>query len=110
MYFPISNFSEFKIIAENEQAALFYFSHEDCNVCKVLKPKIEELIETFFPKIKLYFIDTKLYPEVAAQNSIFVNPTILIYFDKNEFIRKSRNFGIEELKLQIERLYNLVFF
>ena len=35
-------------IIENDEAALFYFSTPTCNVCKVLKPKVKELIEEDF--------------------------------------------------------------
>lgn len=79
------------------------------HVCKVLKPKIENLVVNNFPKMKLYYIDNKLHPEIAAQNSIFTNPTILVYFDKKEYFRRSRNVGIEELKDLIERPYNMLF-
>lgn len=97
-----------KIIA-NSQGILVYFSHEKCNVCKVLKPKIHNLLQTNFPKIEMFYSDTVLYPEVAAQNSIFTVPTILVFFNGKEFLRKSRNVGIEELRKEIERPYKLMF-
>lgn len=109
MFVQISSLQEFTERTSLDLASLFYFSHEDCNVCKVLKPKINDLITKYFPKINLYYIDTKLHQEIAAQNSIFTNPTILVFFDDKEFIRKTRNIGIEELKNLLERPYNLMF-
>lgn len=105
----IKTIEEFSNIAKAEDAALFYFSHEQCNVCRVLKPKIQELFASSFPKIGLFYCDTKKSPELAAQNSIFTVPTILIYFAGKESIRKSRNIGIEELKKELERPYSLIF-
>jgi thioredoxin-like negative regulator of GroEL len=105
----INTIDEFKNVIQNEEGALIYFSHQKCNVCKVLKPKIANLLSEHFPKIKMYYSDTELFPEVAAQNSIFTVPTILIFFDKKEFVRKSRNIGIAELRGELERPYNLMF-
>lgn len=104
--FSIDNFFETTV---KNQACLIYFSHENCNVCKVLKPKIEKLLEADFPKIKMFYSDTIVNPEVAAQNSIFTVPTILVFFDGKEFLRKSRNIGVVELTRDIERPYSLLF-
>lgn len=109
MFKQISNFEEFKKVSEENDAVLFYFSHEQCNVCKVLKPKIQELIKQEFPKIKLFYCDTVKTPELAAQNSIFTVPTILVYFAGKESLRKSRNIGIMELKNELQRPYNIIF-
>ncbi len=105
----ITSIEEFNNTIKNTSGALIYFSHEKCNVCKVLKPKVHNLLQTEFPNIKMYYTDTVLYPEIAAQDSIFTVPTILIFFDKKEFLRKSRNIGIEELRKEIDRPYNLMF-
>ena len=105
----IKSLDEFQNIIQNNLGVLVYFSHEKCNVCKVLKPKIFNLLTDSFPKINMYYSDTVLFPEIAAQNSIFTVPTIIIYLDNKEFIRKSRNIGIDELRKDLERPYNLMF-
>lgn len=97
-----------KTLAGND-AAIVYFSHNQCNVCKVLKPKISELIELEFPKINFYYIDTILNPEIAGQYSIFAVPTIIIYFEGKETARKSRNISMDELKELIKRPYDMIF-
>ena len=104
----IKSLDEFQNIIQNNLGVLVYFSHEKCNVCKVLKPKILDMLTEHFPKIKMYYSDTELFPEIAAQNSIFTVPTIIIYLDNKEFIRKSRNIGIDELGKDLERPYNLM--
>ena len=109
MYQSIKSLEEFKKIVKEKDAVLFYFSHEQCNVCKVLKPKVQELISSNFPKIELFYCDTLKSPELAAQNSVFTVPTLLVYFGGQETIRKSRNLGIEELKAELERPYQLIF-
>ncbi len=109
MYEIITSFEQFTETYKNEDAVLFYFSHEECNVCRVLKPKIASLVWGEFPKIKLFYVDTREYPDVAAQNGVFTNPVALIYFQGKEFYRKARNIGIGELQETIEKPYNLLF-
>ena len=109
MYHDITSFKAYQKAIEQNDAVLFYFSHQQCNVCKVLKPKIAELMAEEFPKIKLFYCDTVLSPDIAVQNNVFAVPTILIFFGGKELIRKSRNMGIDELWGLIERLYGLMF-
>ncbi len=97
-----------EVIRDND-GALVYFSHEQCNVCKVLKPKVQHMLSENFPKIKMFYSDTVKYPEIAAQNSIFTVPTIIIYLDNKEFLRVSRNVSVVELTEKIKRPYELMF-
>jgi thioredoxin-like negative regulator of GroEL len=109
VFTEIQLFEEFLKLKEEEPALLAYFSTEICNVCKVLKPKVAELIQSEFPKIKLIYIKSDILPEVAAQNQVFTAPTILVFFEGREYIRKSRNIGIGELQGEIERPYAMMF-
>ena len=109
MFTEIKSFEEFLELKEKEPALLGYFSTEACNVCKVLKPKVEELVQAKFPKIKLAYIKSDKLPEVAAQNQVFAAPTILVFIEGRESIRKSRNIGISELQREIERPYSMMF-
>ncbi len=96
-------------ITSKYDAVLVYFSHEQCSVCKVLKPKIVDLTLREFPEMKICYIDTKINPEISAQFSIFAAPTILVFFAGKESIRKSRNIGIDELRDLIKRPYDMIF-
>ena len=109
MFTGIQTFEEFLKLKDEEPALLAYFSTETCNVCKVLKPKVAELIQSEFPKIKLVYIKSDILPEVAAQNQVFAAPTILVFFDGKEYIRKSRNIGISELHKELDRPYSMMF-
>jgi len=57
----------------------------------------------------MVYIKSDKLPEVAAQNQVFAAPTILVFFDGREYIRKSRNIGISELQTEIERPYSMMF-
>lgn len=100
---------EYDDFVKGNSASLVYISTPACSVCKVLKPKIVELIKLKFPKIKMGYVDSQKLPEVAAQNRIFSVPTIIIYFDGKEFIRKSRNIGLAEFCIELERPYKMFF-
>lgn len=106
---PISSIEKFNDIIHSSPGALVYFSHDQCNVCKVLKPKVYELLQSQFPKLKMFYANTVQNPDIAAQNSVFTVPTLLVFFDGKEFLRKSRNIGIEELREAIQRPYELMF-
>ena len=109
MFKVIQSLDEMIKLKEEESILLGYFSTDTCNVCKVLKPKVAELIENEFPEIKLVYIKSDVFPEIAAQFQVFVAPTILVFFEGKEFIRRSRNIGIDELRREISRPYSILF-
>lgn len=86
---------------------LIYFSGEDCSVCQVLKPKIEEEISKNFPKIKLIEVKADLYKEIASNFSVFSIPTMLVFFDSKEFFRRGRNISVSQFVNELKRPYTL---
>lgn len=100
---------EFLNFYKTNIAICFYLSTPECNVCKVLKPKVIEMIESDFPEMKYCYVDLNESKEISGQLSVFSVPTILIYFEGKETIRASRNVHLEELREQIERYYKMIF-
>ena len=96
-------------VIENEKGVLLYFSSESCSVCKVLKPKVAELLSDKFPLMRSYYVDTEKSPVIAGQFRVFTIPTILIYFEEKEKTRYSRNISMNQLEASIQRPYELVF-
>jgi thioredoxin-like negative regulator of GroEL len=105
----LNSLSDLNDLARKNPAVCFYLSTPECNVCKVLKPKVIEMIEKDFPQIKFFYVNLKEAKEISGQLSVFSVPTILIYFDGKETIRVSRNIHLEELREQIERYYKMIF-
>jgi thioredoxin-like negative regulator of GroEL len=105
----VQSFDELQNILKNKSAVLVYFSHDRCNVCKVLKPKVAELLEGNFSKMEMLYVNTEKLPEVAGQYRVFTVPTVLVFFEGKESLRYSRNFSISELAIAIERPYNMLF-
>jgi len=108
-FYPVKSFEELNSRIKSEEAVLVYFSHEECNVCKVLKPKVAELVKDEFPKLKMIYSDTVKIPEAAGQNRVFAVPTILLFLEGREYVRASRNISVEELQRQIQRPYGMMF-
>ncbi len=94
---------------EQHDALLMYFNSGSCNVGEAVAPKIMKLIAGDFPKMKFFFVDIKLSPEIAAHFSVFVEPTILTFFGGKETLRKSRHFSLDELAQAISRPYHILF-
>ena len=105
----ITSSSELDSLVQQNKGVIVYFSTPDCNVCKVLKPKIKEMLAGEFPELTFASVDISKSPETAAQNSIFTVPTMIIYFEGKEFQRKSRNISIDELEEYISRPYSMLF-
>ena len=94
---------------EDHEAVLFYFSTLNCSVGETVQSKVMDLIRKDYPRIPFYFVDMQFNAALAASCTVFVEPTVLVYFYGKESIRKSRNFGISELADAIQRLYRLSF-
>lgn len=97
----LENFHSF---IQTNKAAVVYFSTPDCNVCKILKPKIMELLEEDFPGFAFGYVNCDENKIAAAQNSVFTVPTLIVFIDGKEVIRKSRNIGLAELSDDLSRV------
>jgi thioredoxin-like negative regulator of GroEL len=84
-----------------------YFSYPECNVCKVLRPKVENYLEQY-DNIEFLYIDTHLTPEVSGQYLVFAVPTIIVFLDGREVKRFSRHFSMIEFENEIERMLKML--
>lgn len=96
-------------LTEDADGALLYFSNDACNVCKVLKPKVIDLLQDTFPRMEIGYVDTEKSPELSGQHRVFTIPTLLIFFQGKEQHRFSRNISLHQLEAAIERPYGLIF-
>ena len=88
---------------------MVYFRQDDCSVCKVIKPQLQEMLVQHFPKIEFAEVDCLNNMELPAQLGIMVVPTILTFFEGKEYFRKYRNLSITEFKNDLTRVYDLSF-
>lgn len=100
---------EFHAFVRSHGAAAVYFSGPDCHVCTALKPKLLELLDSDFPALTVVEVDCSVAPELAAQLTVFAIPTLIVFFDGAECLRKTRSFSLVELADELQRLYSLFF-
>jgi len=93
----------------SKTAILLYFYNDACAPCKILRPKVQEMIETHFPKMGFQLVNTEKYSGSAAHFGVFASPTLLVFFEGKEYIRESKNISMGELHDKIERIYGMVF-
>jgi len=97
-----------KFVDENP-AVLLYFFNDNCAPCKILRPKVQEIVEKEFPKIKVQLVNAGQSLPTAAAYGVFSSPTLIVFFESKEYIRESKNISISELRGKISRIYNMVF-
>lgn len=95
-------------IAENT-ATLLYVTTTDCSVCKVLKPKVRQMLSQRFPKMGFIDIEMDVLPGAGHEFEVFSVPTVIGFFDGKEHFRKVRVFGLEELAEALARPYEILF-
>jgi thioredoxin 1 len=100
---------QLKNIVDSNAAVVAYFSTKDCGVCKILKPKIIKLIAEEFPKINFVYVNVNNLKELAAQNSVFSVPTVLLFVEGRETLRNSRNINLAEFSGSVGRIYKMLF-
>jgi len=96
-----------KSIDEN-LAVMVYFSAPTCNVCHALKPKLLEELDANFPKFVVESVDISTEEDIAPHFGVFAIPTVLIFLDGKEFLRKSRHMSVDEVINEIRRPYEIM--
>jgi thioredoxin-like negative regulator of GroEL len=91
------------------QALLLYVTTSDCSVCKVLRPKVQEMLTERYPKLEMVVVEMDREPEIGREYEVFSVPTVIAFFNGREFFRKVRVFGLEELAETLQRPYELLF-
>ena len=93
---------------KTELAVGLYFSAPTCNVCHALKPKLLTAFDANFSQLNIISIDISETPEIASHFGVFSIPTLLIYLDGKEFLRKSRHMSVDQVVAEIKRPYDIM--
>ena len=89
-------------------AVMVYFSAPTCNVCHALKPKLLEELDKNFKEFKVESVDISVEEGIAPEFGVFSIPTVLIFLDGKEFLRKSRHMSVHEVIEEIRRPYEIM--
>ena len=93
---------------ENNLAVMVYFSAPTCNVCHALKPKLMDALESNFKEFKVESVDISVEEDIAPHFGVFAIPTLLVYLDGKEFLRKSRHMSVDQVVEEIKRPYDIM--
>ena len=93
---------------KTNKAVMVYFSAPSCHVCYALKPKLLKAIDNNFKEFKVQSVDISLNEEIAPYFNVFSIPTVLVFLDGREFLRKSRYMSIDEVIQEIKRPYEIM--
>ena len=93
---------------KTELAVGLYFSAPTCNVCHALKPKLLTAFDANFSQLNVISIDISETPEIASHFGVFSIPTLLVYLDGKEFLRKSRHMSVDQVVAEIKRPYDIM--
>lgn len=105
----IRSTAQLRGLISTHKGILVYFYNDNCPPCLVLRPKIESLMESSFPLMKLVFINAMLYPELPAEFEIFTSPSTIVFFEGKEVVRESKYVSIEAFQEKIARYYEIVY-
>jgi thioredoxin 1 len=89
-------------------AVMLYFSAPTCNVCHALKPKLLEAIRENFDSFEIISIDVSTDADISAHFGVFAIPSILVFLDSKEFLRKSRHMSVADVIKDIKRPYEIM--
>lgn len=106
---PVNNIEKLSDLIASTKGLILYFYNDNCSPCVSLRPKVQAMVEGFFPLIHLEFINSMKNPEQPAAYGIFSSPAILVFFEGKEFVRESKYVSLEDLQEKIERYYAMVF-
>ena len=89
-------------------AVMVYFSAPTCNVCHALKPKLLDALDANFKDFNIESVDISLTEGIAPFFNVYAIPTVLVFLDGKEFLRKSRHMSVDEVIREIKRPYEIM--
>ena len=104
----VTTLEEVQSYVANELGVLVYFYNDSCAPCVSLRPKIVEMMSQSFPKMKLIFVNSS-FRDIPAHYQVYSNPTLLVFFDRKEYLRESKYVSIPKLESDINRFYEMVY-
>lgn len=105
----IEYLEELEALKQSEEGLLVLFGGRECNVCHSIKPKLEELMEAHYPKIKRVYVDCHETTDLCSQNGVFTLPTLQVFFTGQRFIEEVRSFSLQKVMQDLARPYSMVF-
>ena len=104
----IQSLEELQDLVAEKPAVLAYFYNDNCAPCLSLRPKVIDMVNEHFPMLELRFINSDKR-DIPANYGVYDNPTLLVFFDRKEYIRVSKYVSTHQLTEQIKQYYEMIF-
>jgi thioredoxin 1 len=82
---------------------LAYFSFPECQVCKILRPRVENLLKEY-PGFEFLYVDVNQEPQLKGQYLAFTVPVIILFQEGKEIKRFGRYLSLQELSTFLQRI------
>lgn len=93
---------------QQEKFSFIYITTKDCNVCKILQPKLRGLANSYQDST-FHLIELDNHKEAAGFFMAFSVPTFLVYSQGQELIRTARHLNIDEIRTKLNKYYKMIF-
>ncbi|MDA3814488.1 MAG: thioredoxin family protein [Candidatus Cloacimonetes bacterium] len=93
---------------KQEKFSFIYITTKECNICKVLQPKLRELAKKY-QGCTFHLIELDDYKDAAGFFMAFSVPTFLVYSEDSELIRTARHLNIDEIETKLNRYHQMIF-
>jgi thioredoxin-like negative regulator of GroEL len=104
----LKNIDEIKSLISNNKIVLLYISSKNCNICKVIYPRLVGMLETY-PEVKAARADIQELPLLSGEYNVFTIPCILVFAEGKEIVREARYIDIEAIEEMLERYYKMFY-
>ena len=95
-------------LAAEHTVLLVQFGADTCAPCRTIQQRINRWTEQH-PSVYSVYVPIETFPEIAAQESLFSVPTILVFVDGRRTICESGYFSLDKLLSQVQRYLDLLF-
>jgi thioredoxin-like negative regulator of GroEL len=104
----LKNIDEIKRLISDNKIVLLYLSSKNCNICKVIYPRLLGMLKTY-PDVKTARADIQELPLLSGKYNVFTIPCVLIFADGKEIVREARYIDIEAIKEMLKRYCNMIY-
>ncbi|OPL09224.1 MAG: hypothetical protein AVO33_07105 [delta proteobacterium ML8_F1] len=104
----INQLAPIKAVIGENRMTLAYFTTTDCNLCKDLFPKVEKMLEDF-PLITGLRAEADIEPALVGEYGVFVVPTLILFVEGKETLRRARTISVPEVAEAVSRYYGMIY-
>jgi thiol-disulfide isomerase/thioredoxin len=104
----LKHIEEIKNDIMNNKITLLYITSEKCGICKVISPRLDDMLKSF-PEVRSVKANIDELPVLAGEYNVFTVPCILIFIQGKEVNREARYVNFEAIQETIDRYYRIIY-